>query len=68
MKAYEQLQNEVQLTLEKIAKTNGAIARHEAQEKRDNLAIQQYRDFKKQLTNHLLDLLEQMDIRFDVAA
>ncbi|MCE7061649.1 hypothetical protein [Dyadobacter sp. CY343] len=68
MKPFEEIQEEIQLTLEKIARTNAAIARHESQEGVDNLAIQQYRDFKKQLTEQLLELLEQMDIRFDVAA
>jgi len=68
MKPFEQVQGQIQITLEKIAKVNSAIARHESEENVDGLAVQQFRDFKKQLTEQLLELLEQMDIRFDVAA
>lgn len=68
MKPFEEVQREIVVTLEKIARANSAIARHEQEENIDALAVQQFRDFKKQLTDQLLELLEQMDIRFNVAA
>jgi len=68
MKPFEEVQREIVVTLEKIARANSAIARHEREENVDALAVQQFKDFKKQLTDQLLELLEQMDIRFDVAA
>ncbi|WP_439559150.1 hypothetical protein [Dyadobacter sp.] len=68
MKPFEQVQVEIQTTLEKIARANNAIARHEQEENVDELAVQQFKDFKKQLTEQLLELLQQMDIKFEVAA
>lgn len=68
MKPYDHLQNEIQNTLEKIARVNASIARHEAQEKPDALAIEQFTDFKSQLTEQLVSLLAEMDIRLKVAA
>ncbi|MEO6284395.1 MAG: hypothetical protein ABIN80_00565 [Dyadobacter sp.] len=68
MKPYDQLQSEIQNTLEKIARVNTSLARHEAQDSPDQLAIEQYNDFKNQLTQQLLALLAEMDIRLNVAA
>ena len=68
MKPYDHLQNEIQNILEKIARVNTSIARHEAQDIPDVLAIEQFIDFKSQLTEQLLGLLAEMDIRLKVAA
>ncbi|MCE7066278.1 hypothetical protein [Dyadobacter sp. CY326] len=68
MKQYDQLQSEIQITLEKIARANASISRHMAQDDPDELAISQFADFKKQLTEHLLELLAEMDIRVNLAA
>ncbi|MCF2501136.1 MULTISPECIES: hypothetical protein [Dyadobacter] len=68
MKQYDQLQSEIQITLEKIARANASIARHNAQDNPDELAVNQFSDFKRQLTEHLLELLAEMDIRVSLAA
>lgn len=68
MKQYDQLQSEIQITLEKIARANASISRHSTQNEPDELAIQQFSEFKKELTEHLLELLAEMDIRLNLAA
>jgi hypothetical protein len=68
MRPYDHLQHEIQNTLEKIANVNASIARHEAQDNPDLLAIEQFVDFKSQLTEQLVSLLAEMDIRLKVAA
>ena len=68
MKPYGQLQSEIQNTLEKIARANASLARHEAQDIPDKLAIEQFDEIKKELTQHLVDLLAEMDIRLRLAA
>jgi hypothetical protein len=68
MKPYDQLQSEIQATLEKIARVNGSIARHMAQDTPDALALTQFEEIKIQLTQHLLTLLAAMDIKVDMAA
>ncbi len=68
MKPYVQLQSEIQDTLDKIARVNAAITRHQAENEPDELALTQYADFKKQLTEDLLALLAEMDIRLSLAA
>ncbi|PSL25661.1 hypothetical protein [Dyadobacter jiangsuensis] len=68
MKPFEQLQAEIQTTLEKIVRVNASIARHEAQEHPDELAVAQFEEIKLQFTQHLLQLLSEMDIKLRVAA
>lgn len=68
MKPYVQLQIEIQDTLDKIVRVNASITRHQAENEPDELALTQYADFKKQLTEDLLALLAEMDIRLSLAA
>lgn len=68
MRPFDQLQTEIQDTLEKIVRVNASIARHEAQEEPDALAIAQFEEIKFQFTQHLLTLLEQMDIKLKLVA
>ncbi|MET7256215.1 hypothetical protein ACWKW6_29280 [Dyadobacter jiangsuensis] len=68
MRPFDQLQAEIQDTLEKIIRVNASIARHEAQEQPDELAIAQFEEIKVQFTQHLLALLAEMDIKLKVAA
>jgi len=68
MKPYDQVQREIQNILDKIARANASIARHEAQDVPDKLALIQYGEMKGQLTEQLLVLLAEMDIRLSLAA
>ena len=68
MRPFDQLQAEIQDTLEKIIRVNASIARHGAQEQPDELAIAQFEEIKVQFTQHLLALLAEMDIKLKVAA
>jgi hypothetical protein len=68
MRPFDELQVEIQMTLEKIIRANAAIARHEAQAQPDKLAISQFEQIKLQFTQHLLQLLAEMDIKLNVAA
>ena len=68
MKPYDQVPREIQNILDKIARANVSIARHEAQDIPDKLALTQYGEMKRQLTEQLLELLAEMDIRLNLAA
>lgn len=68
MRPFDQLQAEIQDTLEKIIRVNASIARHEAREQSDELAIAQFEEIKSRFTQHLLKLLAEMDIKLKVAA
>ncbi|WP_353717470.1 hypothetical protein [Dyadobacter sp. 676] len=68
MRPFDQLQTEIQDTLENIIRVNASIARHETQEQPDELAIAQFEEIKLQFTEHLVKLLAQMDIILRVAA
>ena len=68
MEITDNRQIEIFHTLEKIERMNGAINFHKATKNPDNLAIEQYLDMKKKLTEQLLSLLEEMDLRLKVAA
>jgi hypothetical protein len=56
-------------TLEKIERVNQAIQFHKTmKEKADELAIEQYSSVKSELTEQLLQLLEEMDLHLQVSA
>ncbi|GGM97992.1 hypothetical protein GCM10010967_34750 [Dyadobacter beijingensis] len=68
MRPFDQLQVEIQDTLERIIRVNASIARHETQVQPDLLAISQFEEIKFQFTQHLLTLLAEMDIKLKLAA
>ena len=56
-------------TLEKIEKMNKAILFHKAVEgEKDELAVEQYTRIKSELTEQLVQLLDDMDLHLKVAA
>lgn len=63
MEIQNELQIEILHTLEKIERVNKAAAFHRIQPDPDLLAINQYLNLKKELTNQLLSLLATMDVR-----
>jgi hypothetical protein len=67
MEIQSELQIEIFHTLEKIERVNKAAAFHQIQADADQLAINQYLNLKKELTNQLLSLLATMDIRLMAA-
>lgn len=68
MEIKDAVQIEIFHTLEKIERMNKAIAFHKAIEGPDKLAIEQYLQIKEQLTRQLLQLLEEMDLKLQMAA
>jgi hypothetical protein len=55
-------------TLEKIERINKAILFHKAIEKEvDELAIEQYSRLKEELTEQLIQLLEEMGLHFRIS-
>lgn len=48
MKQYDQVQMEIQNILDKIARANAPIARHESHDIPDKLALIQYGEMKRQ--------------------
>jgi hypothetical protein len=67
MEIQSELQIEIFHTLEKIERVNKAAAFHQIQPDVDQLAITQYFNLKKELTNQLLSLLATMDVRLMAA-
>ncbi len=61
-------QIEIFHTLAKIERLNKAIAFHKATDNPDKLAIEQYYEVKKDLTESLLKLFEEMDLKLQMAA
>ncbi|MEN0002674.1 MAG: hypothetical protein AAF798_00975 [Bacteroidota bacterium] len=56
-------------TLEKIERMNKAIHFHRlVDDQKDEIAIEQYRAVKKQLTEQLATLLQDLDVDLQVAA
>ena len=55
-------------TLEKLERLNEAIQFHTAQESIDQLAVEQYKEQKVQLTEDLVQLLREIDLSLEVAA
>ncbi len=69
MEIKDNRQIEIFHTLEKIERINKAIRFHlSADQDADKLAIEQYMQIKAQLTEQLLELLEQMGLHLQVTA
>jgi hypothetical protein len=68
MEITDSRQIEIFHTLEKIERMNKAILFHKATQNPDSLALEQYEAMKAQLTQQLLGLLEQLDLRLKQAA
>jgi hypothetical protein len=61
-------QIEIFHTLEKIERMNKAVAFHKAIDNPDKLAIEQYKQMKRQLSTQLVQLLAEMDLELKLVA
>ena len=68
MEITDSTQIEIFHTLEKIERMNKSIAFHKTMKSPDQLAIEQYVRLKAQLTQQLLQLLANMDLKLQLAA
>ncbi len=68
MEITDSVQIEILNTLQKIERINKAIAFHKAMDLPDALAIEQYKQVKEQLAKQLIGLLENIDVKLQMAA
>ncbi len=68
MEITTKVQIEIFHTLEKIERMNKAISFHKVINPPDEFAIEQYSEMKQQLTQQLIRLLANMDLRLQMAA
>ena len=67
MEIHDEVQIEIFHTLEKINRMNNAIAFHTLQDEPSLVSIEQYQAVKSQMTRHLLELLEKVDVKLQLA-
>jgi len=68
MKPEDERYIQIVQTLEKVERLNRAIEFHEQQEEVDQLAVEQYRTVKAQLTEQLIDILRSLNLDLELAA
>jgi len=68
MKPEDERYIQIVQTLEKVERLNRAIDFHEQQEEVDQLAVEQYRTVKAQLTEQLIDILRSLNLDLELAA
>ena len=68
MEIHDEVQIEIFHTLEKINRMNNAIAFHTVQDEPSLVSIEQYKAIKSQMTHQLLELLEKVDVKLQLAA
>jgi len=68
MKLEDERYIQIVQTLEKVERLNRAIDFHEQQEEVDQLAVEQYRTVKAQLTEQLIDILRSLNLDLELAA
>lgn len=68
MKLEDERYIQIVQTLEKVERLNRAIEFHEQQEEVDQLAVEQYRTVKAQLTEQLIDILRSLNLDLELVA